>query len=229
MKLPSKKIIILLLAALAIGIFFYFTRVSDYFTLEKLQANNGYLKHFVNTHYLFSVLLYIGIFSGSVACGLPFVMPLALVGGFLYGIAGGLMYAGVSCLIGSIVSFLVLRYVVAHWIRGWHNQRIEQFNQQVQKYGYSYLLMLHFLSIIPMFVINLLASVANVPLLTVCWVTVIGTLPLNFLSVMAGQQLSSIRSFNDIFSTKIMILLGLLAALSCAPILIRKIKGSLGV
>ena len=211
MKLPSKNIIFIGGGLVGFLIFFYYARVGDYFTLEHLHENHRFLKQFVTNHYLISVFIYVGIYSLLLACALPVVMPLALIGGFLYGMVGGLGYASLSCLLGSVVSFLVLRYVVAHWIRGWHNQRIEEFNHQVQKYGYSYLLMLHFLSIIPLFVINLLAAVANVPLFTVIWVTALGTLPLNFLCVMAGQQLSTIHSFKDIFTPTIVILLLLLA------------------
>lgn len=229
MKAAVKKLI---LFALLIGAFiflFYYFRLSDYFTLQKLQQNHEYLKSFVNRHYIFSVFLYIGIFSMSLACGLPIVMPLALVGGFLYGVIFGLLFAGISCLIGSVTSFLILRYVMVHWIRGWHNERIERFNTQVQKYGYSYLLILHFLSVIPMFVINLLAAVAKVKLRTVIWVTILGTLPLNLLCVIAGQQLSTIHSIKDIFSPTIIVLLFILALVAIAPLIFKKMRGSFGI
>jgi uncharacterized membrane protein YdjX (TVP38/TMEM64 family) len=229
MKLPSRKLIIYILLAVMGLVFFYYVKFSDYFTLEKLQENHRYLTGFVANNYPFSVLIYIGIYSLLLACAMPVVMPLSMIGGFLYGIFWGLIYAGISCMIGSIISFLILRYVVAHWIRGWNDERIAKFNEKLQKYGYSYLLMLHFLSVIPLFVINLLAALAKVPLRTVIWVTVIGTLPLNVLCVFAGRKLSSLHSFKDIFSPTIMILLALLALVALAPLVIRKIKGSLGV
>lgn len=229
MKFKKRKLILYGLLAILVLIIIYFVKFSDYFTLEKLQENHRFLTEFVHDNYLFSVFIYIGIYSLLLACAMPVVMPMALIGGFLYGIFWGLLYAGTSCLIGSIVSFLILRYVVSHWIRGWHDARITKFNEQIQKYGYSYLLMLHFLSVIPLFVINLLAAIANVPLTTIIWVTLIGTFPLNALCVFAGRQLSSIHSFKDIFSPTIMILLALLALVAVAPLLIKKIKGSLGV
>ena len=229
MQFPSRKICIAVLVLVAFAVLAYYVQFSDYFTLAKLKANHRVLHHFVQQQYLFSVFIYIGIYALLLACALPIVMPFSLIGGFLYGIFWGLLYATVSCLIGSIVSFIVLRYIVAHWISGWHNDRIERFNQQVQKYGYSYLLMLHYLSIVPLFVINLLAAVANVPFLTVMWVTILGTLPLNILCVLAGQKLSEIHSFKDIFSPTIIVLLGLLAFVALVPMLIRKIRGSFGI
>lgn len=229
MKFISRKIIIFLLIIAALFIIFNYTRVSDYITLETLQARRQLLQDFVQKHYLFSVMIYIGVYSLLLACAMPVVIPLALVGGFLYGIVFGFIYAGLSCLIGSLISFLALRYVVAHWIRDWHNERIESFNKLVQKYGYSYLLVLHFLSVVPLFVINLLAAVANVPLFTVIWVTIIGTSPLNFLCVVSGQRLSTIQSAKEIFSPTIILLFVLLALVACVPLFIKKIKGLFSV
>jgi len=229
MRLPSKKIFVFAGILIACIVFFYYFGISDYFTITKLKENHKFLKDFVRMHYLLSVIIYISTYSVLIACALPIVMPMALIGGFLYGLPMGLLYAGLSCLIGSIVTFLALRHLVGHWIRHWHNERIDRFNNQIQKYGYSYLLILHFLSIVPMFVINLLAAMAKVPLFTVIWVTIAGTFPLNFLCVYAGQQLSSIHSFNQIFSPTIIVLLCLLACAACAPLFLKKIKGVLGV
>lgn len=225
----SKTIIWILLAVIAILVFINYQALANFFTLEQLKKNNECLAVYVKDHYLFPVLIYITVFSIIVACGLPLIFPLSLIGGFLYGLIPGLIFATLSCLIGSVFLFVVLRYVVGDWVKNWHNERINKFNQQVNKYGYSYLLMLHFLSVVPIFVINLLAAVAKVPLKTVAWVTVLGTLPLNFLCVMAGKELSNINSFKDIFSPTILLLLAILVIIALAPMLIRKIKGSFHV
>lgn len=227
--LSARTMIFILLGVIALLVFINYQALANFFTIEQLKKNNECLAVYVKDHYFFSVLLYIGAFSIIVACGLPLILPLALIGGFLYGLIPGLIFATISCLIGSLFCFIVLRYVVSDWVRSWHNERIDRFNQQINKYGYSYLLMLHFLSVIPIFVINLLAAVAKVPLKTIAWVTLLGTLPLNFLSVMAGKELSNISSFKDIFSPTILVLLAILVVVAIAPILIRKIKGGLHV
>lgn len=229
MKLPSKKVMIItLLAATLIGIGYMFG-AGDYFSLERLQQHHHFFKEFVASHYLASVGIYLAVFTMAMACGLPIVMPLALIGGFLYGLFLGVLFACVSCVAGSVISFLVLRYVVVNWIEHWHNERIERFNHRLQKYGYSYLLILHFLSVIPMAVINLLAAIANVPLATVAGITLVGTLPFNILCVVAGRQLSTVRSIKDLFSPTILILLSILIVFACIPLFVKKIKGYLGV
>lgn len=230
MKLfSSRTIIFILLGIIALLVFINYQALANFFTIEQLKKNNECLAVYVKDHYFFSVLAYIAVFSIMVACGLPLIFPLSLIGGFLYGLIPGLLFATLSCLIGSLFSFIVLRYVVSDWVRSWHNERIDRFNQQINKYGYNYLLMLHFLSVVPIFVINLLAAIAKVPLRTVAWVTVLGTLPLNFLCVMAGKELSTITSFKDIFSPTILLLLAILVVIALVPMVIRKIKGGLRV
>lgn len=227
--LSSRTIIFILLGVIAVLVFINYQTLANFFTIEQLKKHNECLAVYVKDHYFFSVLIYIAAFSTIVACGLPLIFPLALIGGFLFGLIPGLIFATMSCLIGSLFCFIVLRYVVSDWVRSWHNERIDRFNQQIHKYGYSYLLMLHFLSVIPIFVINLLAAVAKVPLKTIAWVTFLGTLPLNLLCVMAGKELGNISSFKDIFSPTILALLAILIVIAIAPILIRKIKGYLHV
>jgi uncharacterized membrane protein YdjX (TVP38/TMEM64 family) len=229
MKFPSNKTLLILFLIVVVIIGAYCLGFGDFLSLPELQKHNNYFKQCVANHYFASILVYVGIFTMVMACGLPIAMPLAMLGGFLYGKLLGLILAMISCLIGSVISYLVLRYVVVRWIEHWHNDRIERLHVQLQKYGYSYLLVLYFLSVVPMFVINLLAAIANVPVATVAGITLIGTLPFNLICVIAGQQLSTITSFKDIFSPTILVLFAILILIACLPIFLKKIKGSFGV
>lgn len=217
------------IAIIVIVVLFYIFGLGDYLTLKTIQDNKHCLYDWVHKHYFLSVFIYIASFSISLTCALPIVMPFALMGGFLYGFFWGLLYVEISCLLGSIFSFVILRYVIGHWIHGWHNERVERFNQQVQKYGYTYLLLLHFLSIIPLFVINLLAAMARVPLSKIIWITILGTLPLNLICVMAGQKLSTIQSFKDIFSGSMIVVVVLFGVVIITPLFIKKLRNWFGI
>ncbi len=224
MQFSLRKIILIALVV-GIGIFFYYFKTHNYFSLENIKQHKVMLKAFVEEHYVYSVFLFLAIFSIAIACGLPIIIPFAVIGGFLYGIYFGLLYVTISCLIGSLVSFLVLRYVVVHWIRGWHDEQLNKFHKRLERFGYSYLFILQFLSVIPLFVINMLAAVANVPLRIVLLATAVGTFPLNLLCVFAGQRLSDIQSFNEIFSPTMVTLLLILAAIATIPLFLKKNKG----
>lgn len=228
MRARIKKILFFLLVmSLVFGLFYYF-RLHEYASLKNLKENHKTLHCFVHKHYLFSVFLYVSFFAMALACALPLVMPFALLGGFLYGIVWGVVYAGLSCLLGSIISYVALRYLFGNLIKEWHSKQVDKFLALIHKYGPSYLLVLHFLSIIPLFLINVVAALAHVPLKKVMWITVAGTLPLNVLCAMAGRELSMVSSYKDIFSPTIMISLAILALVSLVPLFLRKIKGFLG-
>jgi uncharacterized membrane protein YdjX (TVP38/TMEM64 family) len=212
------------LSILAVLIFIaYYAGLGSYFSLETLKEHQHTFSGFVTNHYPSSVLLYISIYVVLLACALPISAPMTLLGGFLYGYMA-IAYALVATLLGSVITFLIVRYFLAGWIRSWHTQKLEQFNAQMQRYGSSYLLMLQFLSVIPLFLINLLAAISHVSFKTVCWTTVVGCLPLITLLVFAGRKLSTINSVGELFSPTVMVILGLLTVFACAPMLFRWIK-----
>ena len=95
----------------------------------------------------------------------------------------------------------------------------------VQKFGVSYLLMLQFLTLVPYFIINTVAAVAHVPVLTFVWTTAVGALPLLFVYSFAGRQLGAIQSMRDIVTLPMLLAFVLLAFIAILPMIIRKIKG----
>jgi uncharacterized membrane protein YdjX (TVP38/TMEM64 family) len=216
------------LSILAVLIFIaYYAGLGSYFSLETLKEHQHTFSGFVTNHYPSSVLLYITTYVVLLACALPITAPMTLLGGFLYGYMA-IVYALFATLLGSIITFLVIRYFLARWIRSWHNDKLDQFNAQMQRYGPSYLLMLQFLSVIPLFLINVLSAISHVSFKTVCWTTVVGCLPLTTLLVIGGRKLSTINSVGELFSPAVMVILGLLALLACAPMIFRWIKTKLG-
>lgn len=224
----SRKVMIGLLALGCTIVISYFAGIGTYFSLEHLKEHQKTFAAFVSNNYISSVILYIALYAVLIACALPIIAPMTLIGGYLYGYVA-IAYAAVACLIGSVISFLVIRYVLAHWLRGWHNEKVDNFNLKIQKYGSSYLLMLQFLSIIPLFVINLLAAVTHVPFKTVCWTTLVGCMPIIILFVIAGRQLSNIQSIGEIFSPTVIIIFILLAIFAVSPIFLRRFKKTFGI
>lgn len=229
MNRKTKSLLIFLFVVGAFLALVYWTRLGDYVSIERLHAHHDYFARMVREHYLFSALTFVAVYTFFISCAIPVSGPLTLLGSYIFGMIPGFIYALLSCSIGATTSFIIFRYVVRHWVHGWHNARADRFNEQFKKYGASYLLMLHFLSVVPYFVVNVLASLAEVPLKTYVWTVVIGSAPLLFLYSLAAQQLSSIRSIRDILSPQIMVVLGILILLSLLPVIIKKYKKSFDV
>ncbi len=199
--------------------------VGKYVSLEQLQANKIYLQEFVMYHYIKSVIIYIAVYIAVIALAIPAFLPLTMIGGFLFGLVLGTLYAAVGATVGSTISFLGMRYIMANTIRQKYGHKLEKFNKSIKSHGVAgYLLTLQLLTVIPYFLINALAALADVPFISFVWTTLVGSLPLLFLYVFAGRQLYVVESLGDIFSPQVIILFVLLIFLALVPMFLRWMK-----
>lgn len=225
MKKQSIKNIIIVLAF--IGILFVIYQIGNkYFSLELFKEHSLTLKSFVSKHYFISIALYLLFFILIVLIGLPVVPLFALASGYLFGITYGLIYAELGAILGAIISFLIYRAFFYRMIRDKYKVKFEKFEQKIKKDGATYLLMLQFLGVVPFFVINALAILADISLVTMIWTTALGSLPFLLVYVVAGGKLRTVTSMKDLFSWQTFALLCLFALLAALPLIIKKIKRS---
>ena len=229
MKAYQKKLLILLGILAVFLALWYGLGLSKYFGVERLQAHQHSMQRMVVNHYIFSALLFIGIYTAIISAAIPASAPLTLLGSYLFGFIPGFLYSFIASVLGATISFLVIRYVVKSWFGTTHSARVEKFNAQFQKYGASYLLMLHFLSVIPYIVITMLAALAQVPLKTFVWTVAVGSIPLLLLYSWTAQELASLTSVRDIFSPRVILLLALLMLIALIPIIVRRFKHRISV
>jgi len=201
-----------------------FLRIHEYFSFSYLQQSSKYLKSLLQEYYWTSVLIFIGSYTILIAAGFPTVAPLSMLGGFLYGIFPSTIYSIVAGTLGSLITFFIIRYLFGSYLQYRYKERLEIFNRQIHDHGANYLLMMHFLSVVPFFVINSLAALTPISFWTFFWTTIVGSAPIAFIYSFAGLQLSSIRSVRDIFSPSIIIMLFLLVLLSLIPIFIKQYR-----
>ena len=211
----TQKALLVSSIAISIIILIWYFGLHNYFTLASLQANRMYLEQTVQENYLKAVLLFISIYTAVIAVAIPGVPPLTLIGGFLFGFVPGVIYAAFGAAIGTTISFLLIRYVLSNLIKGKYAAKLQKFNEKIAQQGAAtYLLTLQLVGIIPYFIINTLAALADVSTFTFFWTTLIGSLPTLCVYTFAGQQLYSLESVSDVFSTKIIMIFVLLALIS---------------
>lgn len=202
----------------------YYLRIDQYFTLPYLQQQSASLQLEVEKNYLFAVILFVSIYAALIACTLPISGPLTILGGYLFGLIPGFIYSLIAATAGSMISFICIRYIFSSLIREFYKERLEKFNQKIQAYGYSYLLTLQLLSLVPYVVMNTLAALAGVPFFAVLWTTVVGTMPIFFVYALAGRQLGTIKSAQDIVSPQLLVIFALLGLLALLPMLLKRFK-----
>jgi uncharacterized membrane protein YdjX (TVP38/TMEM64 family) len=183
-----------------------FMGVGDYLTLAGLQEKRIQLMAFVDTHYISSVCIFIGIYISIVILALPLAALCTVAGGFLFGVMPGTIYTNIGATIGASLFFLLVRYAFGRAMQERYKDKLRWFNQEMEQYGVLYLITIHFVAVIPFFVMNLLIGLTQVPFWTFVWTTSVGIIPGTLVYAFAGQQLTTISSLQDIFSFNILII-----------------------
>jgi uncharacterized membrane protein YdjX (TVP38/TMEM64 family) len=214
--------ILVVVGVVFLGWLFYKFGIAHYFTLENIKKHTEYLASLVVSYYPESVLLFIGVYSLAIGLSLPMVGPLAIIGGYLFGTFAGTLYATIGATVGAVTAFLILQHVVGVPWKAYYETRFAKFAHRVKEDGAWYLLMLQFLSIFPFIVINMLAVLGNLSVITVLWTSAVGSMPFIFIYALAGNQIRTISSLRDIWSPKMMAILIVLAGLAVVPLIIKK-------
>jgi len=223
MKWMNKiRLIVFCIFILLIVLFYYFG-LGKYLAFENIKQNRLLLQKAIERSYLKAVAGFMGIYIGLTAFTLPFAVLLTIVSGFLFGTFWGAIYSCISATIGSSISFLLVKYLLGHWLTATCGLRLKNFREECKRYGYSYLLSIHFASVVPLFIINIFASMANVSYWTFLWTTAVGIFPGFLVYSFAGRQFMKINKISDILSWKIFIAFLCLALLSMMPVIIRKL------
>lgn len=215
----KKKSIIIGIAfiCLLIGIrLFGFDRLV---TFEQFTTHRDWLLQTIAKHYTSAVFGYIGLFIGTVACSLPAVLLLTVLGGFCFGMVPGMIYANISATIGSVISYFFVRYslgdLFAHkYQSSIHNPMFSQFKQHLYRYGSWYLLAVHQIVFIPFGLVNIMAGIMQVPVWTFVWTTIVGIIPAQALFTYVGSTCAHIDSLQDLFSPVILAVMILASAVT---------------
>lgn len=202
------------------------TGIGDYLTLENLKENREMISGFVAQNYLLAVLLFIGIYILATGLSIPGATVLTLSGGFLFGAFWGTLYVNIGATIGATVVFLLAKYLIGKWAEKKYAKQFSKLQKEIKANGYSYLLTLRFIPLFPFFLINLVAGVVKVPLLTFIWTTSLGIIPGSFAYAYAGTQLASINSLGEVLSPQVLLAFVFLGIVAIIPTIYNKIKNA---
>ncbi|MCK5632298.1 TVP38/TMEM64 family protein [bacterium] len=210
---------------LVVIILFYFFDGARFFSLALLQKHSFDLLQFVQKYYALSLFLYSILFISVITFSLPVTGPLTLLSGFLFGMIPGFFVSLASATVGATLAFLLLRKNINEVVHSKYGKHLETFKRNTKEYGIFYVLILHFSTVVPYAIINILAALSGLRVRTVVWTTAVGFLPIAFIYTLAGNKFASIKSMNDIFSTNILMIFALLIAVMIIPLIIKRIMG----
>lgn len=205
----SKKIILLVLAALLVGLFFHFN-LHQLLTLDGLK---GSMQQFSQWRIQSPLLMITGFFLLYIlvtTLALPGAAILTLAGGALFGLFEGFIIISFASSIGALFSFLVSRYLLRDSLKRRFPERLTAIDKGIKKEGAFYLFTLRLVPIFPFFLINLLMGVTAIKSWTFYWVSQVGMIAGTLVYVNAGTQLAKIDNLGNILSFNLILSFALL-------------------
>lgn len=219
MAVNPKKILTLLLLAIAIGAFFVFD-LGRFLSLDYLKSSQAAFADLYASEPLRVAGIYFAIYVAATALSLPGAAIITLAGGAIFGLFWGTVIVSFASSIGATLAFLVSRFVLRSTVEDKFGKRLAEINKGVEKDGAFYLFTLRLIPVVPFFVINLLMGLTKMKARTFYWVSQLGMLAGTLVYVNAGTQLAQIESLQGILSPG---LIGSFVLLGIFPLIARKI------
>ena len=204
-----KKLSLLLLAAIGVGLFFFYD-LNQLLTLDGLKGSMAQFDQYKAQSPFLVIGGFFLLYILVTALSLPGAAILTLAAGALFGLAQGLLVASFASSIGATLAFLVSRYLLRDTIKKRFPERLAAIDTGVEKEGAFYLFTLRLVPVFPFFLINLLMGLTAIKSWTFYWVSQIGMLAGTFVFVNAGTQLAQIDSLSGILSLDLILSFALL-------------------
>ena len=186
--------------AIAPIVAFFVFDLGRYLTLDALRGAWVELDAFCRAYPVRAVVLFVIAYLALAALSLPGSGPLSLVGGALFGSAGGTAIVSLASAVGATVAFSVSRFLLRDIVQRRFGRHLRTLNRRVDRDGAYYLFALRMVPGIPHGPVNLLAGLTSMRALTFYLTTQMGVLPACMLYVNAGTRLASLDSPDAILS-----------------------------
>ncbi|TWT48231.1 TVP38/TMEM64 family inner membrane protein YdjZ [Thalassoglobus neptunius] len=199
------KIIVAISVVLLIG--FLSIQFGQYLSLEELAKQESRLQEFQQQRPAVFVGLAFLLYVLVTGLSLPGAAALTMVYGWYFGLLPGVLLVSFASTTGATLAFTLSRYLFRDAIEQRFGNRLETFQENLQREGAFYLFTLRLIPIVPFFVINVVMGLTPMKVWTFWWVSQIGMLAGTFLYVFAGASVPSIQDLaengiNSVFSSE---------------------------
>jgi len=151
-----------------------------------------------------------------------------VAGGVLFGLAAGSIYAVLGAWLGAILVFLAARYALGELLERRAGKLLDRVRPGLQRDGFSYLLALRLLPIVPFWLMNLAPALAGMRLAPYAAATLLGIVPATIVFVSLGAGFGDALSAGQqpdlsiVFRPAVLLPLLGLAVLALLPIGVRQ-------
>ena len=214
-----KKIILLLVIAVAVGLFFALD-IGSYLNLDWLKSQQEAIAAWHASRPLAAAAIFFVLYVMVTALSLPGAALMTLAGGAIFGLGWGTLIVSFASSLGATLAFLVARFLLRDWVSSRFGQRLSTIDDGIRREGAFYLFTLRLVPVFPFFLINLLFGLTAMKARTFYWVSQLGMLAGTVVFVNAGTQLAKIDSLSGIVSPGLLLSFALLGIF---PLIAKKI------
>jgi uncharacterized membrane protein YdjX (TVP38/TMEM64 family) len=165
------------------------------------------------------------------ALGTVLLMPgslWGLIGGALFGPLWGSLWNLTGATLGATLSFLVARYLGAHWVARRARGRLARIVAGVEAEGWRFVLLARLVPIVPFNLLNFALGLTRIRAAHYVIATAIGMLPGTIAYTWIGHAGREIAAGSETALRSGLLAVGGLALLMLLPRLVRRIRGSNG-
>ena len=162
------------------------------FSLHALAERHAALRGWAAAEPVTVAAAYVGVYAALVAACLPVGLFMTVRGGLLVGTAAGLALAMLGATSGAVVVFLLARGALAQTVARRAGPRLEGVLFGLRQDGFTYLLAMRLMPVMPFWLTNLAPGLAGLRLRTFIAATVVGVVPFGLVLASIGAGLASV-------------------------------------
>jgi uncharacterized membrane protein YdjX (TVP38/TMEM64 family) len=186
--LPLVVLALVIIGVLASG-------VGRFLNLSTLQDNEAALRGFVRDNLVLALAGFVAVYAAATAVSLPGGLILTLAGGFLFGTWVGGAATVIGATLGAMIVFSIVRTSLGAALRARAERsggRLKSIIDGVHKGAFGYILTLRLIPLVPFWLVNVAAALANAPARAYALATLIGIMPATFIYSGIGAGIGAI-------------------------------------
>jgi uncharacterized membrane protein YdjX (TVP38/TMEM64 family) len=185
------------------------------------------LTDFINNNYYYSFLLYFIISICFFTLSLPGGIIILISSGFFFGFLEGFIINILSISFGSLIFIIFSKTILSKLFEKYYNKFSDKLTDFVKNSSYEYLILLRLVIGPPLIFQNICISLLNISKTKILFSSVIGFTPTMLLFSYFGSYVSNLIelktfTFSSIFSSEILIIIGLFIFLIILRIYFKK-------
>ncbi len=192
--MAKKAVVFVVVAAIVV---IAYTQFGDLLSLKNLAKQEAGLREFQADHPIMVDGIAFLVYVVVTGLSLPGAAVLTLVYGWYFGLLRGFVLVSFASTAGATLAFLLSRFLFRDSIQARFGERLESFNQSLERDGPFFLFTMRLIPAVPFFVINAVMGLTPIRTTTFWWVSQLGMLAGTAVFVYAGSSVPDLQTLAD--------------------------------